>query len=198
MEKDSCNQWGLAVDSEGLVYVANFSNHRIEVLREDGTFVRQIGVGQLKNPWNVTINNQQVYIADTWNHRISIYTIQGQLVRHIGEHGSGPGQFNVPSAVTFSPDGDMYVVEFNNHRIQVLDANGQFKREFGKGELRNARDLVITADGDVLVADQGNNRVAEFDSRGNLVYSFEVSNPLGLAIDSDGDILVAGKQVVIF
>ena len=196
--------YSLAVDSEGLVYVANHCNHRIEVLREDGTFVRQIGAGQLNYPWNVTINNQQVYIADTWNHRISIYTMQGQLVRHIGERGSGPGQFNLPSAVTFSPDGDMYVADYNNHRIQVLDANGQFKREFGKGELSSPRDLVITADGDMLVTDKDNNRVAVFDSRGNannLVHSFKVNTPLGLAIDSDGDILVtdnANKQVVIF
>ena len=192
--------YGLAVDSEGLVYVANHSNNRVEVLREDGTFVRQIGAGQLKHPWNVTINNHQVYIADTHNNRISIYTMQGQLVHHIGERGSGPGQFNFPSAVTFSPDGDMYVAEWNHH-IQVLDANGQFKREFGKGELRSARDLVITADGDVLVADYSNNCVAVFDSCGNLVHSFNVNNPFGLAIDSDGDILVTdsgNKQVVIF
>jgi DNA-binding beta-propeller fold protein YncE len=196
--------YGLAVDSEGLVYVANCSNHRIEVLREDGTFVRQIGAGQLKHPWNVTMNHQQVYIADSDNHRISIYTMQGQLVRHIGERGSGPGQFKWPGSVACSPDGDMYISDTYNNRIQVLDANGQFKREFGKGELRNPRDLVITADGDVLVADQSSNRVAVFDSRGNannLVHSFKVNNPLGLAIDSDGDILVTdntNKQVVIF
>ena len=195
--------FGLAVDSGGLVYVANFGNNRIEVLREDGAFVRQIGAGQLNHPWNVTINNHQVYIADTWNHRISIYTMQGQCVRHIGEHGSGPGQFDHPSAVTFSPDGDMYVAEWNNCRVQVLDANGQFKREFGKGELSCPRDLVITADGDVLVADHYNNRVAVFDSRGNVnnLRSFEVKSARGLVIDSDGDILVTdydNKQVVIF
>ena len=192
---------GLAVDSEGLVYLANHSNQCIEVLREDGTFVRQIGAGQLNHPLNVTLNNHLVYIADTWNNRISIYTMQGQLVRHIGGYGSGPGQFNYPSPVTFSPDGDMYVADFGSHRIQVLDANGQFKREFGKGELSSPRDLVITADGDVLVADQGNYRVAVFDSCGNLVHNFKVNNPLGLAIDSDGDILVTdsdNNQVVIF
>ena len=194
--------FGLAVDSGGLMYVANFDNHCIEVFREDGTFVRQIGAGQLKHPWNVTMNHQQVYIADTHNNRISIYTMQGQLVHHIGERGSGPGQFKQPSAVTLSPDGDMYVADFYNHRIQVLDANGQFKREFGKGKLRYPRDLVITADSDVLVADEGNNRVAVFDSCGNannLVHSFKVNSPRGLAIDSDGDILLTdSNQVVIF
>ena len=196
--------YGLAVDSEGLVYVANYYNSRVEVLREDGTFVRQIGAGQLKYPKNVTINNQQIYVVDTYNHRISIYTKQDQLVRHIGERGSGPGQFKWPGAVVFSPDGDMYISDTYNNRMQVLDVNGQFKREFGNGELKNPRDLVITADGDVFVADKGSNHVTVFRDHGSahhLVHTFEVKNPRGLAIISNGDIVVtddSNKQVVIF
>ena len=195
---------GLTLDSGGLVYVANKDNHRVEVFREDGTFVRQIGAGQLKKPYNVTICNQQVYIADSGNHRISVYTIQGQLVHHIGEPGSGPGQFDHPSAITFSLDGDMYVSDNHNHRIQVLDVNGQFKREFSNFELYYPRGLVITPYGDVLVTDGHNNRVAVFRGHRNahhLVHSFEIKDPCGLAIDSDGDILITGnttKQVVIF
>ena len=195
--------YGLAVDSDGLVYVANCNNNGIEVLREDGTFVRQIGVGELKYPWNVTINNKHVYVADTWNHRVAIFTLEGQLIRTIGSQGSGPGQLDYPSAVAISPDGDMYVGDWNNH-IQVFTADGVYKREFGKDQLKKPRDLVITADGDVLVADQDNNRVAVFNSRGNVnnfVHSFEVKDPLGLAIDGNGDILVtdsSNNQVVIF
>ena len=196
--------YGLAVDSDGLVYVANRDNNHVEVLREDGTFVRQIAVGELHNPLNVTINNKHVYVADTYNNRVAIFTLEGRLVRTIGSQGSGSGQFTHPSAVAFSPDGDMYVAEYNNHRIQVFTAEGVYKREFGKGQLTRPRDLLITADGDVLVADQGNNRVAVFNSCGNannFVHSFEVKDPLGLTIDGNDDILVtdnSNKQVVIF
>ena len=196
--------YGLAVDSEGLLYVANYYNSRVEVLKEDGTFVRQIGAGQLKYPKNVTVYNQQVYVADTYNHRISSYTMQGQLVRHIGERGSGPGQFKWPGSVACSPDGDMYISDTYNNRIQVLDVNGQFKEEFCKSELKNPRDLVITADGDVFVADKSNNRVTIFCSSGSahhIVHTFEVKSPRGLGIINNGDILVtddSNKQVVIF
>ena len=195
---------GVAVDSDGLVYVVNCTNRCIEVLREEGTFVRQIGVGELNNPWNVTINNKHVYIADTGNHRIAIFTLEGQLIRTIRSQASGLGQFNSPSAVAFSPDGDMYIGDWYNQCIQVFTAEGVYKREFGKDQLKRPRDLLITADGDVLVADQGNNRVAVFNSRGNannFVHSFKVESPLGLTIDGNGDILVtdnSNKQVVIF
>ena len=196
--------FGLAVDSGGLVYVANFNYSRIEVFREDGTFVRQIGAGQLKIPYNITLYNQQVYVTDSGNNRISVYTKQGQLVRHIGKYGSGPGQFSLPIAVAFSPDGDMYVSDNKNHRIQVLDVNGRFKREFGKRALNDPGNLVITADGDVLVADCGNKRVAVFCGHENvhhLEHSLQVKHPPSLAIDRHGDILVTdgdNKQVVIF
>ena len=72
---------GVAVDANVLdqVYVASNNNHRIEVFREDGTFVKQFG--QLKHPWNVTINNGKLYVADCVNHRISIFTLEGQLIQ---------------------------------------------------------------------------------------------------------------------
>ena len=51
--------------------------------------------------------------------------------------------------------------------------------------------LTVTFDGSVLVADSDNNRVAVFDKKGELVHSIAVENPIGLTIDSRGDLLVA-------
>ena len=198
------NPEGIAVDAEGLVYVADFSNNRIEVFREDGTFVRQFGTGELCGPWSVTVNNKHVYVAESSNHRIAIFTLEGQLIRTIGSQGSGPAQFNVPTAPALSPDGDMYVADRNNHRIQVFNSDGVYQREFGGGQLKNPYDILITADGHVLVADYayGNNRVVIFNTTGQLIHSFQVpSTPFGLAIDHNGNLLVTlpnAKQVAVF
>ena len=191
---------GVAVDSNGLVYVANNNNHRNEVFKEDGTFVKQFG--QLKHPWNVTINNGKLYVADSVNHRIAIFTLEGQLIRTIGSQGSGPGQFNYPSAPAFSPDGDMYVADKNNHRIQVFNSDGVYQREFGGGQVKYPHDILSTADGHVLVADFGNKCVVIFNTTGHLIHSFQVpSEPYGLAIDHNGDLLVTlrdANQVAVF
>ena len=193
---------GVAVDADGLVYVCSNGNHRIEVFRMDGTFVKQFGVGHLSYPSGVTVNNNQVYVADTGNHKISIFTLEGQLLRTIGSQGSGPGQFNCPSAVAISPDGDMYVSDDDNHRVQVFSPDSIFQREFGKGHLSYPYDILLTADGQVLVADKGNNRVVIFNTTGQVIHSFQVgSGPYGLAIDHNGDLLVtlnSDKQVAIF
>ena len=191
---------GIAVDADELVYVCNCCNNCIEMFRTNGTFVRQIGVGCLSYPWGVTVNNKQVYVADTENHRISIFTLEGQLIRTIGSRGSGPGQFNWPSAVAISPDGDMYVTDYN-HRVQVFSPDGVFRREFGKGQLSYPLNILLTADGHVLVSNSNNKRVVIFDTTGQVIHSFQVgSGPNGLAIDHNGDLLVtlySDKQVAI-
>ena len=194
------NPIGVVADAEGLVYVADCSNNRIKVFREDGTFVKQFG--QLKHPWNVTINNGKLYVADFANNRIVIFTLEGQLIRTIGSRGSGPGQINRPTAPAFSPDGDMYVADKNNHRIQVFNSYGVYLREFGRGQLKIPYDILITADGHVLVADHDNKCVVIFNTTGQLIHSFQVpSEPYGLAIDHNGDLLVTlpnDKQVAVF
>ena len=196
------NPIGITVDADGLVYISNYNNHCIEMFKEDGTFVKQFGVGHLSYPYGVTVNNKQVYVADGGNHRISIFTQKGQLIRTIGTLGSGPGQFNCPIAVAISPDGDMYVSDDDNHRVQVFSPDGVFQREFGKGQLKSPRDILITADGHVLVASFGNNRVVIFNTTGEVIHSFQVgSRPHGLAIQHNGDLLVtlySDKQVAIF
>ena len=192
---------GIAVDADGLVYVCNNGNHRIEMFRIDGTFVKQFGVGLLSYPWGVTVNNKQVYVADNGNKRIAIFTLEGQLIRTIGSRGSGPGQFNGPSAVAISPDGEMYVTDRYNHRIQVFSPDGVFQRELGEGQLKRPRDILIDTDSHVLVADTGNNRVVIFNTTGQVIHSFQVGSGLRcLAIDHSGDLLVTlyhDKQVAI-
>ena len=198
------NPTGIAVDHDNRLYIGNNGNNRIEVFENDGTFVRPIGAGHLSAPYGVTVHNEHVFVAEHGNHRISVFTLDGQLIRTIGSQGSGPGQVSGPIAVAFAPDedGDMYVADHNNSRIQVFNANGVYQREFSKGQLSNPLEIICTTDHHMLVADYGNSRVVIFNTMGQLIHSFQVgSSPYGLAIDHNGDLLVApcdGNQVAVF
>ena len=94
----------------------------------------------------MTVRNKHVYITEYGNSRISVFTLDGQLIRTIGSQGSGPGQFNGPSAVAFAPeeDGDMYVLDYSNSCVQVFSANGVYQRQLGEEHLRNPLDIIIT------------------------------------------------------
>ena len=212
---------GIAVDHDIRLYIGNHNNDRIEVVESDGTFVRQIGAGHLSQPWGVTVRNKHVYVTEKGNHRISVFTLDGQLIRTIGSQGSGPGQFNEPTAVTFAPgeEGDMYVVDkviYKGHRIQVFSANGEYQRQFGEEHLMTPFSIIITADLYVLVVDKNipsndycnmchrpkenyywiANRIVIFGTRGQLLHSFHVGSKNQadsghLAIDHNGDLLVS-------
>ena len=196
------NPTGLSVDANGLLYVANFSGNKcISVFREDGTAVRQIGAGQLVNPMNVTVHDDKVYVADKGNNTISIFTLEGQFIHTIGSRGTNPGQFTTPTAVAFSPDGDMFVTDHGNC-VQVFTPEGVYKREFGKEKLCNPHDILITTDNNVLVADQIYSHIAIFSTTGQLIHSFTVGTyPYAVAIDYSGGLLVSMytyKQVAVY
>jgi len=82
-----------------------------------------------------------------------------------GGKGAGPGQFNDPTGIAVA-DGEVFVADSRNGRIQVFDLDGTFIRQFGKpgtalGELKRPMNLRI-ANGELYVAEYWNDRVQVF------------------------------------
>ena len=48
-----------------------------------------------------------------------------------GQNGTSNGQFNIPFGLAVAPNGDVYVADYGNNRIQVFDADGVFKLKWG-------------------------------------------------------------------
>ena len=195
------NPKGIAITTDGLLYVGH--GNGVDVLTCDGEFVRRIGQETLNiNQWDVTVHQGEVFVADSGNNRVAVFSQDRKLIRTIGSKGTGRRQFSTPTGVAISPDGELYVSECGNGRVQVLTLQGEYIREFGKGQLSSQHKLHFSGDKHVLVADQINNRVAVFNLYGALVSSLPCAAcPLGLAVDQKGDLLVAcytGKCVQIF
>src|SRR3954468_6891139 len=83
-----------------------------------------------------------------------------------GQGGSGPGEFNRPLDVAVAPNGDVYVVDGVNGRIEVFDDDGTFIRTFGQFNQPNS--LAIDGDGDVYVAESGPH-ITKFDAEGHFL-----------------------------
>ena len=73
------------------------------------------------------------YIADGigTNNRIAKFDKDGRFLLHWGQTGSGPGQFNGAKAIAVDAQDNVYVADMGNKRIQIFDAQGTFKSEFG-------------------------------------------------------------------
>ncbi|HXG87453.1 MAG TPA: 6-bladed beta-propeller [Vicinamibacterales bacterium] len=74
-----------------------------------------------------------IYVADGIgaNDRVAKFDKDGRFIKHWGSTGKGPSQFDGVKALAIDAQGNVYAADAGNKRIQVFDAEGTFKSEFG-------------------------------------------------------------------
>jgi hypothetical protein len=92
------------------------------------------------------------------------------LTQNWGEKGSGPGngpgQFNAPGGVAVADNGDLFVVDFYNHRVQHLRADGTYLTAFGsepENPGHTAMAVAIENNGTVWSVNFADNRVEKWE-----------------------------------
>ena len=72
----------------------------------------------LNRPWGVAVNQRgEIIVAEKGGHCISIFSTNGEKIRMFGSKGSALGQLNEPCDVAIDGDGNILVVDIDNHRI---------------------------------------------------------------------------------
>ena len=153
----------------GQIFIADSSNHHIQVLNKDLTYSHSFGKRgsspeQFNYPYDVTFDNEgYLYVADSNNHCIKKFTSTGQHISTFSSEGSNPGQISYPSSIIID-NNLLYVSEFGNHRISIFDTNGCFipcfgKRGSGEGEFNKPFGITVDSLGNLYVSDTNNNRL---------------------------------------
>ena len=161
-------------DNADNIYVS--SEHKLQKFTSRGELIKCTGEegkkeGEFDFPHGLTLYENEVYVCDSNNHRIHIFDLELNFVRSIGSHGEGRGEFNAPFDVKFDTAGNMYVAEYGNGRVQVMDRSGQFIRKFGEGKLEEPSGLHI-ADKYVYVSDFSDHCIVVYETSGQFVTSF--------------------------
>ena len=127
--------------------------------------------------------------------------------RVFGSQDSGKGQFKCPSDVDFDADDNVYIVDTNNHRIQVFSPQEQYLRaigqkRFGSKELVSPINMHISDD-QLFITEHEKNHVTVFKTSGELFTTFGngvLSNPEGIEVDEDGFVYVTSdySRIVVY
>ena len=125
----------------------------------------------LREPHGVAVDGRRnLYIVDTGNDRIVKFDPSGRELVAFGKKGSDPGQFSKPLVATFSPKGNLLVLDSETSWIQVFTPDGKFVNRFAGPTMNfyHPAGMAVSSDGTIAVADTGGNRVVLLDSGGQL------------------------------
>ncbi len=133
--------WGIAVDSDGSIYVADTFNHRIQKFDAQGNFQFAWGSPGVSTapgsgrstiffgPRAIVFDHQgHLLVTDTGNKRVQVFDRNGDFLTQFGSAGSGDGQFNEPVGLAVDSQGNIYVADTWNKRIEVFDSSYKFLR----------------------------------------------------------------------
>jgi DNA-binding beta-propeller fold protein YncE len=157
------------------------------------------GAPPFNRPTGVSVSPKgEIYVADGYgNARIHKFSADGKLLLSWGEPGGEPGQFRLPHSVRVDKRGRVWVVDRENHRIQIFEPNGKFLKQWTN--LVRPTDLFIDND-DIVYVSELSMRVSIFTNDGKLLARWGNPGvkkeealflaPHAIAIDSHGDIYV--------
>ena len=192
---------GIAVDTLGRIYLAEEQTGSVSVFESHWGLLYKLGLGngEFQLPSHIALDaasaGNAVYVSDSKANLIKVY-VGATLDHSFGSPGSGRGQFDFPSGVCVSPNGEVFVVDQGNDRIQIFSLAGNFLRAFLLGSSapsgRSQAALLDLAER-LYVADSFQGIVKVFDRNSGALLSNvgrfgelpgELDSPAGLALDS--------------
>jgi DNA-binding beta-propeller fold protein YncE len=202
---------GLSIDRDGNLIVSDSHYNCFRIYSPDGKELRKFGGEAGSGPGQLGYVSDVVQDADGYfyiaefgeNQRITKLDAGGKFVQSWGSMGTEPGQFARARALALGPDGNLYVADACNHRIQVFTRTGELVRCWGEpghepGQLSYPFDLAFNQKGELYVVEQGNHRVQKFTTTGESLGCWGgpgrepgcLNHPWAFAVDSKGHVHV--------
>lgn len=168
---------GMAVDSGGVLFVADSYHHRLQRITPSGGVAviggKGVGRGQFGAPQGVATDEEDsFYVVEQANSRVQKFTREGVLSLVFGKPGKGEGELHGPTALAVAPgSGDIFVADTGNSRIQRFSYEGRFLGSVGATSLygpglSSPQALAAAPGGSLYAADTGGGRIVAFDPLG--------------------------------
>jgi sugar lactone lactonase YvrE len=175
---------GLAMDDGDRLFVSDPALRHVLVFDASHKATDVITDG-MASPGGLAIDkeNRQLYVSDVDLDQILVYDADTlKLKRKIGTTGhnhelTSPGDFAKPTGLAVDQEGNLYVCDTLNDRIEMFDADGKFLSTYGKngdgpGYFGRPKGIAIDGDGHIWVADGMQDRVQVFNNQWQLLITF--------------------------
>ncbi len=208
-------------DSSGNIWIVDTSNNRIQKFDPSGNYVTKFGSygtsnGEFYSPKAIAIDSSDnIWIADTNNNRIQKFNSAGVYQSQFGSEGcqtiqndgsitgeTHNGKFCSPQDLDFDSDGNLYVVDHNNRRVQKFDSSGTYLTSFGSygttnGKFLNPHYITIDPFNSIYVGDRERNNIQVFNSDFDFRYAITgLSDPKDINLDNTNRLAVAYNHAV--
>jgi len=192
----------LAVDSEGVCYVADAGREQVVVFDKNGNYLSVIGKQGEMKPRDVAVSRDRIYIADLEKHSVHVLD---KATRNVLFDVPRPGDETNKLRALFTPTnlgldtkGNIYVSDTGAFRVQVYDAKGNFVRSVGEmgdglGQFARVKGIAVDRANRLYAADAMSQVIQIFDDEGKLLTWFgepgsdnKIQNlPAKVALDYD-------------
>ncbi len=205
---DLKNPRGIAY-ARGNVFVSLSSTGQIAVLDDEGKFIRMIGEpGQFPGAIDLVCDTtrNRLIIVDNKRHNVFVHSMAGDSLFALGKRGEGEGEFNFPQSAAVDADGNIYVVDAFNFRVEIFDVDGKYVRMFGSqgdgfGMFNRPKGIALDSHRNIYVLDAMHQNYQIFNQEGELLlfvgkYSTGNNgfiNPVSIAIGGDDSIYVTDQ-----
>jgi streptogramin lyase len=198
--------WGIAVAADGTFYVADTWHHVIQKFDASGKFVARFGATEelgLFGPRDIDIDQDgNLLVVDTGNKRIVKLSPTGGVIQSYSTADNGdatpdPGEFDEPTSLAIAANGDIYVADIWNQRIQHFDRDFNYIDElkvsgWGSHGITDKAYILALPDGHILATDPANGHILVYTPGQQQPKAWRLppeagaSRPTGLAIDRQG------------
>jgi tripartite motif-containing protein 71 len=203
---------GLAVDTEGNIYVSDFAAVRIVKYDSAGNFLMEWHTESPAGAASVTVDKDGFAYVDNFfrhEHHVQKFDREGNLVAEWGAEGGGYGEIGEqPEDIAVDHNNNVYIADRLNNLVQKFDTDGNFLAQFGGGSgeaddiyFKETRGVAIDADGNIYITDDL--FLTKLDVDGNLLARWstapgsDLEGAALMAIDAQGDLYILAKAEVI-
>ncbi len=194
---------GIAFDSQDNLFIVDSANSRIQKFTKDGKYLAKwgqfgSGEGEFNLPWGIDIDKEDnVYVADWRNNRVQKFAPDGQYLMTIGTPGkwtprppnhqeifpAPDGELSRPAGVAVNSDGDIWITDAGNDRVEVFAPDGSF---------------LVTLLGDATLTELG---IQQLDANPEMWAERAIADnfwmerlfwtPVGIEVDGDNRVFIA-------